>query len=132
MGGHGAMYIALRHQDEFGAVACISGGVDLEILKSKYDIAKRIGDTLTHAQDFHDLSVINMIEKYTNTKLKISIDCGIHDIFIDPNRRLHQKLLDLKIPHDYTERPGEHSWEYWRKSMPYQLLFFRNFFNKSE
>ena len=130
MGGHGALFIALRHDTIFGAAASISGGMDLGILKKQYDIAKRIGDTLTHSREWHDLTVINLIEKYTNTKVKISIDCGIKDIFIDPNRRLHQKMLELKIPHDYTERYGEHSWEYWRRSMPYQLLFFRNFFNK--
>lgn len=130
MGGHGALSLALKHENIFGAAASISGGVDLEIMKKQYDISKRIGDTITHAKEWHDYSVINLIEKYTNTKLRISIDCGIKDIFIDPNRRLHQKMLELKIPHDYTERPGEHSWEYWRKSVPYQLLFFKNFFNK--
>lgn len=132
MGGHGALFIALRHPDTFGAAASISGGLDLEILKKQYDVSKRIGDTISHAKEFHDRSVINLIEKYPNTKLKISVDCGIRDIFIDPNRRFHQKLLELKIAHDYTERPGEHSWEYWRKSMPYQLLFFSNYFNKIE
>jgi len=100
-------------------------------LKTRFDVAKRIGDTITHAKEWHDYGVINLIEKHTNTNLRISIDCGTHDAyFIDANRRLHQKMLALKIPHDYSERPGEHTWEYWRKSLPYQLLFFRNFFNK--
>ncbi len=130
MGGHGALFLALRHENVFGAAASISGGVDLEVLKKKYDISKRIGDTIVHAKEWHDYSVINLIEKYPGTKLRISIDCGNMDMFIDLNRRLHQKMLDLKIPHDYTERPGEHTWEYWRKSAPYQLLFFSNFFNK--
>ena len=129
MGGHGALFMAFRHPDIFGAAASISGGVDLDLCKTKFDISKRLGDTLTHAKDWHDMSVINLIEKYTDTKLKISIDCGIHDIFIEANRHLHQKMLQLKIAHDYTERPGEHNWEYWRNSTPYQLLFFRKFFD---
>lgn len=30
MGGHGALFIALRHSDIFGAAGSISGGVDLK------------------------------------------------------------------------------------------------------
>ncbi len=129
MGGHGALFLALRHPDIFGAAASISGGVDLDLCKTQFDVSKRLGDTLVHAKDWHDRSVINLIEKYPDTKIKISIDCGIQDIFIEANRHLHQKMLQLKIAHDYTERPGEHNWEYWRNSAPYQLLFFRKFFD---
>lgn len=131
MGGHGALFLGLRHPDIFGAAGSMSGGVDLNESKNRYDISKRIGDTMTHAREWHDLSVINLIEKYTNTTLKIIFDCGNRDIFIDGNRRLHQKMLQLKIEHEYIERPGEHNWDYWRNSIPYQLLFFRNFFNKN-
>ena len=131
MGGHGALFLALRHPDVFGAAASISGGVDLDICKKQFDISKRLGDTITNAKNWHDLTVINLIEKYTNTRVKISIDCGIRDIFIEVNRHLHQKMLQLKIPHEYTERPGEHSWDYWRNSAPYQLLFFRKFFDSN-
>ncbi len=131
MGGHGALFLALRHPDIFGAAASISGGVDLALCKTKYDIIKRLGDTILHATNWHDLTVINLIEKYTNTPVKMSIDCGTRDIFIEANRHLHQKMMQLKILHDYTERPGEHTWEYWGNSMPFQLLFFRKFFDSN-
>jgi S-formylglutathione hydrolase FrmB len=39
-------------------------------------------------------------------------------------------MLKLKIPHDYTERPGKHEWPYWRNSISYHLLFFSKFFGK--
>ncbi len=129
MGGHGALFLALRHDDIFGAAASMSGGVDLTESKNRFEISKRIGDTLTHAKNWHDLTVINLIENYTHTTLKILFDCGDKDIFIEGNRRLHQKMLQLKIPHEYIERPGQHNWDYWRSSIPFQLFFFRNFFN---
>jgi S-formylglutathione hydrolase FrmB len=129
MGGHGALFLALRHAEIFGAAGSISGGVELSGIKTQFDIMKRIGDTVLHAMDWQDLSVINLIGKYPNTSVKITIDCGTRDIFIGPNRRLHQKMLDLNIPHDYTERPGVHNWDYWRNSIPFQLLFFRKFFD---
>jgi S-formylglutathione hydrolase FrmB len=130
MGGHGALFLALRHSDVFGAAGSMSGGVDLKESKNSFDISKRIGDTIAHAKEWYDLSVINLIEKYPHTRLKIIFDCGNKDIFIAGNRRLHQKMLQLKIPHEYIERPGQHSWDYWRGSIPYQLKYFRNFFNK--
>lgn len=129
MGGHGALFLAFRHQDIFGAAGAISGGVDLNESRNKFDIIKRLGDTLTHAKEWHDMTVINLVENYSNSTLKLTIDCGTKDIFINGNRRLHQKLLELNILHDYTERPGEHNWDYWKNGIPYQLLFFSRFFN---
>jgi len=130
MGGHGALFLALRHSDIFGAAGSMSGGVDLKESKNRFDISRRIGDTITHAKEWYDRSIINLIEKYPHTRLKIIFDCGDKDIFIAGNRRLHQKMLELKIPHEYIERPGQHNWDYWISSIPYQLKYFRNFFNK--
>ncbi|MEO6541402.1 MAG: alpha/beta hydrolase family protein [Ferruginibacter sp.] len=129
MGGHGALFIGLRHPDIFGAAGSMSGGFDLVETKNKYEISKRIGDTVLHAKDWHDLSVINLIENYPPAGLRIIFDCGEKDIFINANRKLHQKMQQLKIPHEYTERPGMHNWDYWRNSIVFQLLFFQRFFN---
>ena len=132
MGGHGALFLALRHPDIFGAAGGMSGGFDLYASRNSFEIAKRIGDSLTQATNWHDLSVINLIEKYPNTSLKIIFDCGNRDIFIEANRALHRKMLMMKIPHDYIERPGEHNWDYWRGAIPYQLLYFSRFFYAHE
>jgi enterochelin esterase-like enzyme len=40
-------------------------------------------------------------------------------------------MMRLKIPHDYIERPGAHNWDYWRRAVRYQLLFFKEYFNKA-
>lgn len=130
MGGHGALFLALRHPDVFGAAGSMSGGVDLYESKNSFDIIKRIGDTVTHAREWHDMTVINLIEKYTATPVKIYFDCGTKDIFIKGNRLLHQKMLALNMQHTYTERPGQHNWDYWKNALPYHLLFFSVFFNK--
>ena len=73
-------------------------------------------------------SVINVIEKYPNASVAIIFDCGIEDFLIQSNRKAHEKMLQLKIPHDYIERPGKHDWDYWNKALRYQLLFFRQYF----
>jgi S-formylglutathione hydrolase FrmB len=130
MGGHGALFLALRHPEIFGACGSMSGGVDLRSSKNKYDLAKRIGDTVKYKNNWDNYSVVNLIEKYHKDSLAIIIDCGVNDQFYADNKRLHEKMLRLKIPHDYIERPGGHTWSYWANSIQYQLLFFVNHFRQ--
>lgn len=128
MGGHGALYLAIRHPGEFGATAAISGGVDILPFPKNWDIAKRLGDIATHRENWERNSVINLVDSLKNNELKIALDDGVNDIFIKENRALHEKLLRLHINHDYTERPGGHTWNYWRNAIPYELLFFSKYF----
>jgi S-formylglutathione hydrolase FrmB len=128
MGGHGAFYLAIRHEDIFGAAGSMSGGLDIRPFHDHWEIRKFLGDSATHPDNWNNYAVINLVDRLHNGALTITFDCGVNDFFLQVNRNLHQKLLDKKIDHDYTERPGGHSWEYWNKSVKYQLLFFREYF----
>jgi len=131
MGGHGALFLAFRHQDIYSACGSMSGGVDLNSSRAKYDIVKRIGDTITHADNWKNYSVIHVIEQYLKDSLAIIFDCGTEDDFYPSNIALHEKMLQLKIKHDFISRPGKHDWNYWRNAVVYQLLFFRKYFDTS-
>jgi S-formylglutathione hydrolase FrmB len=131
MGGHGALYLAVRHKEIFGAAGSISGLVDLGFFPKGMNFKNLFGDSTVYADNLKKNSVINVIDNLKNRELKITVDCGIYDFLIIPNRNLHQKLLQLKIEHDYAERPGIHNAVYWRNSIDYQLLFFRKFFDES-
>ncbi len=128
MGGHGALYLAIRHPDLYGAAAAISGGVDIRPFPDNWDIKKQLGAEKTHKENWEKNTVMNLVDTLRNGTLKIALDDGTKDIFIKVNRALHQKLLRLGIDHDYTERPGVHNWDYWRKAIAYEMLFFRKFF----
>lgn len=128
MGGHGALYLSFKHQDVFGAAGSMSGGVDIRPFPEKWEIKKRLGPITEFPENWEKNTVINMLELVKENKLKLIIDCGVDDFFIDVNRELHHKMLALKINHDYIERPGKHNIEYWENSLKFQLLFFDNFF----
>jgi S-formylglutathione hydrolase FrmB len=128
MGGHGGLFLGFRHANLFGACGSMSGALDVSRITKNYDVEKRLGDTTINKQRYNDWSVINVIEKYPADSLAIVMDCGTEDYIIDMSRRTHAKMLQLKIPHDYIERPGKHDWNYWRKSLKYQLLFFKEYF----
>ena len=70
-------------------------------------------------------SVVNMADKMKANGLKIIIDCGVDDFLIEPNRELHRRLVYNQTPHDYTEHPGGHTWDYWENSLPSHVLFFQ-------
>jgi S-formylglutathione hydrolase FrmB len=123
MGGHGAMYLSIRHPDTFSVVVSFSGGVDLRPFPTKWDIAKRLGNIEDRRDDWTANSVITLAKALPPNELAISIDCGEGDFFIEVNRSLHQLLLQRHVPHDYTERPGGHDWAYWSNAVKYQMLF---------
>lgn len=130
MGGHGGLYLGFRQAATFGACGSMSGGVDLRPFPKNWQLLKRLGDTLSKADNWEKYSVISVVEQIPKDSIAIIIDCGTDDFFFEVNRELHAKLVKLKIPHDYIERPGKHEWTYWKNAVQYQFLFFSNYFKK--
>ncbi|MGZ3952449.1 MAG: alpha/beta hydrolase [Flavisolibacter sp.] len=128
MGGHGALYLALRHQDVFGAAGSMSGGVDIRPFPNNWDMALRLGKYADHPQNWEQYTVINMLNLLQPNSLALIIDCGTEDFFFKVNENLHEQLLYRNIPHDYITRPGAHNWNYWTNAIQYQLLFMNNYF----
>jgi S-formylglutathione hydrolase FrmB len=133
MGGHGSLFLSSRHPDLFCAAGSMSGALDLDMRNwrispdfvsfVKQGFQKLIGDTLNTAL-YARYSVVNMVEQMKVNDVKLIIDCGVDDFLLETNRELHHRLVYNHLPHDYTERPGGHSWEYWENSLPYHILFF--------
>lgn len=132
MGGHGALYLAFRHQDLFGAAGSMSGGVDIRPFPLNWDLSKRLGSYKDHPENWEKNTVINLVYLLTPRSLAITFDCGTDDFFYGVNKELHEKLLERNIPHDFTVRPGAHTWSYWANSIQYQMLFFNNYFHPQE
>jgi S-formylglutathione hydrolase FrmB len=130
MGGHGALYLAIRHRKIYGAAGSTSGGVDLTPFPNNWEIKNVLGEMSSNSDAWKKNSVINLVNVLKDNELAIMIDCGLDDFFLDANCRLHKKLIELNISHDYIVRPGSHDADYWSNSIDYQLLFFNKFFSK--
>lgn len=130
MGGHGALYLAFKHQDVFGAAGSMSGGVDMRPFPLNWDIAKRLGKYAEYPERWDANSVINCTHLLTPGSLALIIDCGTEDFFYKVNCNLHEKLRYHNIAHDFISRPGKHNWEYWMNAINYQLLFMSRFFGE--
>jgi len=128
MGGHGALYLAIRHQDVFGAAGSMSGGVDIRPFPNNWDMAKRLGTYAEQPDRWEKNTVINLLHLLTPNSLALIIDCGTDDFFYEVNQNLHQQLLYRNIPHDFITRPGGHTWPYWTNAVKFQILFMSNYF----
>ncbi len=133
MGGHGAIYLAARHPELFAACGSMSGALDLRPLKGKYELPKRLGPYEQNSQLYLEHSAVTQAEKFAGRQVGLLIECGLDDgAFIGTNQALHRRLLELKVPHDYIERPGGHSWPYWINALPYHLQFMSDRLKKAQ
>lgn len=128
MGGHGALWLSFRHKDVFGAAGSMSGGVDIRPFPNNWEMKAQLGEEKDNQARWDAYTVINQVDKIANGDLALTIDCGVDDFFYDVNVALHNKLLEKKIDHDFTTRPGAHTGEYWNNSIDYHLLFFKKYF----
>ena len=139
MGGHGALYLSAKHPDLFCAAGSMSGAVDMSVMLNRDASAQIVklmqpvfGDKSDSSEMYAQYAVMGMLDKLKTNKLPLIIDCGVDDFLIEPNRELHRRLVYNKVDHDYTERGGAHTWDYWENSLPYHVLFFNKILLKNQ
>lgn len=131
MGGHGALYLAIRHQDVFGAAGSMSGGVDFTPFPEKWNIKDALGDIADHPENWKKNTVMAQLPLLKDGALRLIVDCGTEDFFYQVNCNLHEALMEKGIGHEFTTRPGVHNWDYWRRSLRDHLLFFHDYFKEA-
>ncbi len=132
MGGHGAMWNAIRHKDVFGAVGTMSGGLDIRPFPNNWGMKNYLGERDENLEIWNNHTVINQLDRLKDGDLAIIIDCGVGDFFYAVNKAVHERLVTQKVSHDFISRPGGHNNTYWNNSLDFQILFFQKFFAKSE
>ena len=128
MGGHGALWLAWRHPDVYGSCGSMEGGVDIYNFPNRWKVNERLGEFESNKEVWREHSVMSLVPTLEPGQ-NIVIDAGKNDIFIEANNALHEALDKQGIPHDYTVRPGRHSWSFWVNALDYQMLFFYKAFN---
>ncbi len=120
MGGYGAMKCGFCTADTFGAVASLSGGLDVAtICENDKDPAPSIWTNIFGSPDKvrgseNDLFKVAETLKSSGQNIPaIFIWCGSEDFLIQQNRDMRNHLEKLDIPYTYEESPGDHQWQYW-------------------
>lgn len=125
MGGFGALKLALKHPDLFCAAASMSGAFVLDRALDPEDergaeMRLIFGPNPIGGPD--DVSaLLERVDRDTMPALRM--DCGLDDYLIEHNRSLHRRMQSLGVAHEYSERPGAHTWDYWDASIVDVLRF---------
>jgi S-formylglutathione hydrolase FrmB len=124
MGGYGALKLALKHSDLFRAAASHSGALCAPrppLPDRRDEFAAIFGDDAIGGPE----DLFALAERADRSMLPVvRIDCGVDDFLIEDNRRLHEHLEQLGVPHEYTEYPGAHDWAYWDTHVQEAIAFF--------
>lgn len=134
MGGHGAMFISARHPDLYAAAGSMSGVMNVNTATWKVpadfatarreNLARLLGPPKEGDTPYPGYTMVTLADRLKANGMPIILDIGVDDFLIEGNRDLHRQLVANQTPHDYTERPGGHTWAYWQNALPYQVLFF--------
>ena len=127
MGGYGAIKFGLKSPYTFAFAASLSGAFGItrlsetEVPESWQPSIKLFGPLGSETRKANDL--FDIIEKLPAGRIQslpyFYFDCGTEDLpLIFPyNRQLAQALSDKRIPHEFRQLPGDHSWAYWDRQV---------------
>lgn len=132
MGGHGALWLFLKHPEIFKSAGSTSGGVNLRDAIGKFGVPELLGNPTQDSDIWLQYSVIKNIDKLAGSKKEIIFDCGSSDFFYQSNNALKKKCDSLKINATYVSQPGSHNSAYWKKSIKQQFEFFKTQVAKPE
>ncbi|MFV0467603.1 MAG: alpha/beta hydrolase, partial [Dysgonomonas sp.] len=71
MGGHGALWLAINHQDVYGACGSMSGGVDIRPFPNNWEMSKSLGSYKDNKELWESHTVINQLNKIEPNSLAI-------------------------------------------------------------
>ncbi|RLD45441.1 MAG: esterase [Bacteroidetes bacterium] len=131
MGGHGAMYLFLRHPKLFASAGSTSGVLDLNASGLKYSsLSNRLGEYNDNKAIFDLYSSINLLESIKFSDKPIIFDCGNKDHLYNSNKAFKDRCDSLYINATYFSFPGRHDRKYWKESIAWHFEFFNNVYLK--
>jgi enterochelin esterase-like enzyme len=116
MGGLGALHIAMRRPDVFGVVGAHSPSIRVERDPTLWFLTGdnwNEHDPIWLAQHAPDIE-----------QVRIWLDAGDADIWLENISVLHRALLGRGVPHEWHIFSGEHEAEYWIAHVPDYVRFY--------
>jgi putative tributyrin esterase len=128
MGGYGAIKFGLKSPQTFVFAGSMSGAfgvtrftqkdVGEQMWQSSLKLFGPAGSETRKANDLFD--IINNLPAAGVASLPFFyFDCGTEDVpfIFSYNVDLAKLMFDKKIPHEFRQLPGDHSWAYWDRQV---------------
>lgn len=147
MGGYGAIKYGLKYPEMFGLVGSFSGALGAAgwtetILAAAGIKSGAIPKSILSvygaddSQTRRENDIFRIVKEISPEKVKILpfiyLDCGTEDFLIQNNRDFLALLNEKKIPHEFRELPGGHTWQYWEAQIQDFLRLSEKFFNQQK
>lgn len=128
MGGYGAIKYGLKYPSTFAFAGSLSGALaaaswtedEMKSVKSVYDsllpVFGAAGSEVRKANDIFQIAQ-GLAASRVAALPYFYLDAGTEDFFFTVNHRFAELLREKKIPHEYRELPGDHSWQYWDRQV---------------
>jgi S-formylglutathione hydrolase FrmB len=123
MGGYGAIKFGLKSPSTFVFAASMSGAFGVTkftekevgaLWKESMKLFGPVGSETRLANDLFE--ILNKLAPPGVSSLPyFYFDCGTEDspLIFPYNRELSALMFEKKIPHEFRQLPGDHSWAYW-------------------
>ena len=130
MGGYGALKFGLKYPSLFAFAGSMSGALGaaswlpdekmLEFVRPSlarvYGPASEPDNETRKAND-----IFRLVRELTPEQIKslpfLYLDCGTEDFLIGDNRNFSALLVEKKVPHEFRQLPGGHTWPYWDRQV---------------
>ena len=125
MGGYGSFLASLNRPDMFSFVGSVSGafnapsGIEQVLPDVAPSIKAAYGEPASSTRRRNDL--FTLLENPPSQLPYFFVQCGIQDPLLPANRRLVAQLSAKRIPYEYHELPGDHTWEFWDSALQHIL-----------
>jgi putative tributyrin esterase len=120
MGGYGAVKLAIRYPELFRFAGSLSGAFNapknLDRLRPEFaaKLVEVFGNAKNETRQQND---IFLLLKTAHDDPYFYLACGAADFFLNTNRALAAQLSSQKVPYEYHETAGGHTWEYWDSAL---------------
>ena len=111
LGGLISLYLGSQHPELFSMVAAHSGAWIAHPDRADFDT--------TGAGEW----LLESVRQHPPAHLRVSLDSGVLEWLLAPNRRMAALLADLGVAHQYREYQSGHNWVTWRSALPEALLY---------
>ena len=127
MGGYGSIKFGLKSPGTFVFVGSMSGAFGITRWTEKdlgdrwQDSLKLFGPAGSETRVGNDL--FELVNKLPASRINslpfFYFDCGTEDVpfIVSSNRELATLMVEKKIPHEFRQLPGDHSWGYWDRQV---------------
>jgi putative tributyrin esterase len=127
MGGYGSLKFGLKHPEKFALAASMSGALAAASWLPSEHLPDFVRPSLARVYGAADSPVraandiFRLVRELTPERAAalpyLYLDCGTEDFLIGNNRDFSALLLERKIPHEYRQLPGGHTWPYWDRQV---------------